>query len=84
MSDCKPIAVKSRNYSQADQEFIAIEMSKLLKDGIIKPNSSLWRAQIVVVTNDNHKKKLCIDYSQTVNKFALLDTLLTCYQVSRR
>ncbi|OUC47816.1 hypothetical protein D917_06635 [Trichinella nativa] len=32
-----------------------------------------WRAQALVVTTDNHKKRMIIDYSQTINRFTLLD-----------
>ena len=38
------------------------------------PEMKSWlRPWVVVVNNSNHKKRLCIDYSQTINKFALLD-----------
>ena len=72
-NDCQPIATKSRRYSQSDKVFIRQEIAKLLKDGIIEPSSSPWRAQVVVTKNDNHKKRLCVDYSQTINKFTHLD-----------
>jgi len=51
----------------------------MLCDGIIEPSTSPWRAQVVVVNNSNHRKRLCIDYSQTINKFTLLDA----YPLSR-
>ena len=41
-------------------------------EGIIQQSISPWRAQIVVVKNDN-KRRLCIDYSQTINLFTELD-----------
>ena len=44
-----------------------------MKEGIIEPSSSPWRAQVLVVTGDNHKKRMCIDYSETINKYTLLD-----------
>ncbi|QQP49647.1 Uncharacterized protein FKW44_010390, partial [Caligus rogercresseyi] len=44
----------------------------MLLEDIIEPCRSPWRAQVVVVTNSN-KKRLVIDYSQTINKFTLLD-----------
>ena len=50
-----------------------MEIKRLLSEGIIEPSSSPWRAQVVVTSNENHKKRMCIDYSQTINKFTLLD-----------
>ena len=71
--DCKPIAVRSRHYSSADQKFISSEVSRLLKEGVIEPSNSPWRAQVLVTSNDNHKKRMVIDYSQTINRYTLLD-----------
>ena len=44
-----------------------------MKEGIIEPSSSPLRAQVLVVTRDNHKKRMCIDYSKTINKYPLFD-----------
>lgn len=71
--DCKPIATKSRKHSQADKAFIQDEVQRLLKEGIIEESKSPWRAQALVVTSENHKKRMVIDYSQTINRFTLLD-----------
>ncbi|XP_054267292.1 uncharacterized protein LOC128989427 [Macrosteles quadrilineatus] len=71
--DCQPIATKSRRYSDEDMQFIKQEMERLQTEEIIEPSSSPWRAQVLVVTNDKGKKRLCVDYSQTINKFTLLD-----------
>ena len=70
--DCKPIAVKSRRYSQEDKQFKSTEVRKLLK-GIIEPNVSPWRAQSLVIAIENHKKMMVIDYSKTINRYTLLD-----------
>ncbi|XP_076052612.1 uncharacterized protein LOC143032026 [Oratosquilla oratoria] len=72
---CKPIAVKSRRYSEDDQLFISDQLSRLLSESIIEPSISPWRAQVVVVKDplDRHKKRLCIDYSQTINQYTELD-----------
>ncbi|XP_063888888.1 uncharacterized protein LOC135115803 [Scylla paramamosain] len=72
---CKPIAVKSRHYCKDDQLFINDQISRLLSEGVIEPSISPWRAQVVVVKDplDRHKKRLCIDYSQTINQYAELD-----------
>ena len=45
----------------------------MLKEGIIEPSQSPWRAQTLVVSPENHKKRLVVDYSQTINRFTLLD-----------
>ncbi|XP_046844913.1 uncharacterized protein LOC124438758 [Xenia sp. Carnegie-2017] len=70
---CKPIAIKSRKYSREDKEFITTEVQRLLDEGIIEPSESPWRAQVVVTRNDRQKKRLVIDYSQTINRFTHLN-----------
>ena len=71
--NCHPIASKSRPYRRDDLKFIEGEVERLLKEGIIEPSNSPWRAQVVVTKDDNHKKRLAIDYSQTINRFTQLD-----------
>ena len=71
--NCHPIASKSRRYSKDDLKFIDGEVDRLLREGIIEPSNSPWRAQVVVTKDDNHKKRLAIDYSQTINRFTQLD-----------
>lgn len=70
-----PIATKSREYSRADKQFIAEETGKLLTEGVIEPSRSPWRAQVVVVKDefDRRKKRLCVDFSNTINLFTELD-----------
>ena len=77
LPDCKPIASKSRRFSKDDQDFIQQEVSKLLSEGIVEISSSPWRAQVVVAKDplDRLKKKLCIDYSQTINQYTDIDSL---------
>jgi len=45
----------------------------MLRDGVIESSSSPWRAQVVLVKSEHHRKRLCIDYSQTINMYTLLD-----------
>ena len=73
--DCRPIAVKSRRFCTEDREFIKEQVSVLLSEGIIEPSISPWRAQVVVVKYcfNRHRKRLCIDYSQTINQYTELD-----------
>ena len=46
----------------------------MLED-ITQPSTSPWRAQIVVTQDRNahHKKRLCVDFSQTINVYTELD-----------
>ena len=74
-SDVKPIATKSRRFSKEDQEFIQETVDKWKEEGIIQPSSSPWRAQVVVVKDELNRrnKRLCVDYSQTINIYTELD-----------
>ena len=69
----KPIATKSRRHSKPDEKFIETEIKRLLKEDIIEPSISPWRAQVLVVSPEGHKKRMVVDYSRTVNKFTQLD-----------
>ena len=73
--DIKPIAAKSRRYCMDDRKFIRDETEALYKAGLIEPSNSSWRAQPVVVKDPNemHRKRMTIDYSETINKFTQLD-----------
>ena len=73
-SDCKSIAIKYRHHSLKDKEFIAMEVKRLLKENIIEPSKLPWRAQVLITTNENHKKRMVVDYSQTINRYTQLDT----------
>uniref|UniRef100_A0A2C9LBJ4 CCHC-type domain-containing protein n=1 Tax=Biomphalaria glabrata TaxID=6526 RepID=A0A2C9LBJ4_BIOGL len=71
--NCTPVATRSRRYSVPDRKFIEKEIQQLIKDEIIEPSKSPWRAQVLVTTNDRHKKRMVVDYRQTINRFTLLD-----------
>ena len=70
--DCKTVATKSRRHSRVDKMFIADEIESLLEKGVIEPSNSPWRAQVLVVSGCE-KRRLVIYYSQTINRFTLLD-----------
>ena len=71
--DCKPVASKSRNYSDDDKKLIASEVQRLYKEGIIEPSTSPWRSQVVVTKRERRKKRLAVDYNETINRFTQLD-----------
>ena len=72
-ADCHLVAVKSRKYSSDGKKFIHFEATRLPKEGIITPSNFPWRAQVLVTNGDNHKKRMVIDYSATINNFTQLD-----------
>ena len=74
----KPIAAKTPKIFSADQENIKSETERLLYEDLIEPRNSPWRAQPLVVDNGKGKKRMCIDYSQTVNVY----TQLVVYHLS--
>ena len=66
-SDWRPGCVTSRRYSAADTAYIESEVKKFFAEGIIRESKSPWRPQSLFVTiRDTGKKRLCIDYLQTV------------------
>ena len=71
--DCHPIATKSRRHTKEDEKFIDASVKQLLEDDIIEPSSSPWRAQVLVAADERHKKRMFVDYSQTINRFTYLD-----------
>lgn len=71
--DCHPVVAKSRRSCTDDRAFIERELERLLKGEITETSTSPWRAQVVAVRNKSRKKRLVIDYSETMNKFTLLD-----------
>ena len=44
-----------------------------MANNIIEPSQSPWRAQVLVATSAQGKQRLVIDYSQTINRYTLLD-----------
>ena len=53
----------------------------MLKEDIIEASTSPWRSQVVVITNERHKRHMVIDYSQTINRYTLKDAYpLLCIQ----
>ena len=85
LANCKPIATESRQYSKDDRDFIRNEVEKSLTTGIIEPSVSPWCAQVIVTKDDNHKKRVGIDYySQTVNRSTLLDAYPLPYRIDKQ
>ena len=59
-NECKPIITKSRKHSMANEKFIAETIKNDLLNGVIEPSTSPWRAQVLVATGENHRKRMII------------------------
>ena len=68
----RPKATPSRRFNLVDMQFIREEVEKLLAQGIIEPSWSPWRAQVLVTKDERHKRRMVIDYSQTIHRFTEL------------
>jgi hypothetical protein len=73
MDDVKPVACRSRKYSDPEREFISRSVKTLLEQGTIRPSSSPWRAQVLVTGLDSPRPRMVVDYSRTINKYTQLD-----------
>ena len=72
-SDCKSTAIKSRKYTDDGVKLIEAETKKLLAYGITESSNSPWKAQVLLTTDERHKKRTVIDYSQTINRYTQLN-----------
>jgi hypothetical protein len=72
-ADCYPVATKSRRFSASDDIFIEGEIQRMLREGIIEPSNSPWRAQIVLTSSESRKRRMVVDFSRTINRFTMLD-----------
>ncbi|XP_068240950.1 uncharacterized protein [Palaemon carinicauda] len=71
--DCRPVANKSRLYPLSDKKFIEAEIERMISEGIVRPSNSPWRAQVLVTSGENQKRRMVVDYSRTINRFTELD-----------
>ncbi|KAJ8865578.1 hypothetical protein PR048_033098 [Dryococelus australis] len=71
--NCKPISIKSHSHAASDLQLIDSEIQNLLKEGIVEKSVSPWHSQVMVVTSENHRCRMAVDYSQTINRYTELD-----------
>ena len=72
-NNTEPIKMPSRKYSKEERSFNKKEIIRLLENDIIEESISPWRSQCLVVKQKGDKWRLCIDYSQSVNRYTELD-----------
>ena len=63
------VATRCKRYIKSEKKFIKEEILRLLEEGIIEPSHSSWRSQVLITKEENHKKHMVTDYSQTINRF---------------
>ena len=66
-ADCHTVATKSRRYPAEYREFIEQKVRRLLGEVINEPINYPWHAQLVIVRNESCKKRLVVDYLETIN-----------------
>ena len=77
--NCVLVVTKCRQHSESDKKFIKKKILRLFDEGIIKPSYSSWCSQVLITKDENHKKHMVIDYSQTINCYMhLVACLLPC------
>lgn len=66
--------VKQRHYavSPAIQSLIDVELTRMLKLGVIEPSQSPWSSPMVLIRKDSGKNRLCLD-SRALNKVTTKD-----------
>jgi len=55
LPECKPVAIRSRQYSKDDREFNQAEVETLRAQDIIEHSRSPWRAQVLVERGETRK-----------------------------
>lgn len=68
----RPIVIRPRRHSLDRQEVIRKEVEQMEKDGIIRPSSSAYATEPVLVRKKDGPWRVCIDYRQ-LNKFTKTD-----------
>ena len=62
-----PIKLDGKKYSVDEKFFIATEVDRMLKQGLIRKSHSSWRSQVEVVKSPQNWQ-FKVNYSQTINK----------------
>ena len=61
------ILSQSQRYTPADRKFFKEETARMIKENIIGPSVSPWRAQVLATSNENHKKEYTINMFTELN-----------------
>lgn len=68
----EPVRQRVRPQPPNKREFVAAEVARMSRLGLIQPSTSSWASPIVVVTKSNGKFRLCVDYT-VLNKHTVRD-----------
>lgn len=57
-----------------------------LQESIIETLTLPWRVHVLLTTNDRHKRRMVVGYSQTINRYTLVDVcpLPRTYEVASK
>jgi hypothetical protein len=68
----KPITSKPYKTTLENKKIIKEEITKMLKEGIIKESCSPWSSPVVIVGKKDGTKRFCIDYRK-INDVTITD-----------
>ena len=60
--NAKPITQRPYHHSHFEDEFLRLELDKLVSLGVIRPSKSPWLSPVVLVKKKDNTLRLCIDY----------------------
>lgn len=87
LTDDKPVFEQPRRLPFAHREVVEKQIQEWIKDGIVKPGSSPYACNVVVVKKKDQSNRVCIDY-RPINKKTIkdrfpsptIDDILDCLQ----
>ena len=68
----RPVVCRPRQFSEAQQRVIKEEVEKMLADGVIRPSTSPYAQEVVLVLKKTGDWRFCIDY-RALNKQTIKD-----------
>ena len=58
----KPLSQQPYRAGFREREFLALEMDKMLRAGVIEPAQSAWASPVVIVPIQDRSYRFCVDY----------------------
>jgi len=72
LPNSEPVKQKAYRIPKFKADALKIEISKLIKSGLIEPSHSPWSSPVVLVPKKNNQFRMCVDY-RTINNLTIKD-----------